>query len=243
MFDPLGLVKEPSLALRLNFDGHLSTYRCVDYGMVESACPCPAARYRVEEMHGENVLELEVSKDDAHNFHLFAYRLLERKACSHAMLSILGTDTIGFGADESDPESEKSIYHRILHPGEEIESYKYIYVPERDEEDPAEWGYWQDANGRWYMMTERSAGRVKRIANRRPRYCWEYENCAGERLLIELVAGDAGRRGTFYIYLGYPLSRDMIRVVQSPKRTERLKSTCSRSAETGLSGRCETVTG
>ena len=214
MFDPLGLVRENSLALRLHMEGCSCTCRCTGHLFASTPAGAMVTRYLLEEEETQEELMLEVVRDARNDFHIHAYRLIEMRDFSIDLLAILGTESIGFLPQGHTPLGD-TLYSRIMSEDERLETCKYICDPAELEEDPYTLGYTRDGYGNWYMMLERSAGRLRHFGPEERRRGWEYENGEGERLLIELDCGGAGeeRPGAFSIYLGRALRREQIGVI------------------------------
>ncbi len=220
MFDPLGLFKAQSRMLHLATKTALRRFRCVDFRSVYNYnCPV-VARYILEEIDQGDRIELEVCKDRAHNFHIFAYTPVESKSFSTSLLSVLGTDSIGF-MERREENVTHTIYRRILHPGEKVDIYKYYCDLEELDGDPYDLGYNLDGNGRWYMLMSRSQGMRKHFYNDEIRRCWEYEDESSSRLLIELSESTPTNEKRFYIYRGEALSRDQIHIVEEKSARKR----------------------
>lgn len=212
MFDPLGLVKGNGVALRLCQRGDYHTYRSVVHTFTIPWSMASITRYRLEDLEGAHQIELEVSKDREQNFHICAYELIEMRDFSAGLLSILGTETIGFIPGNQAALSNR-LYHRILTEDEELETCKYLCDEEDLDDLPENLGYTRDGNGNWYMMMQRSSGRTKHFYRQPPKRCWEYEDDNGERLLIELNAASVHEASHFEIYLGRKILREELHVV------------------------------
>ena len=218
MFDPLGLLKSQSRMLHLSTDAYLRRFHCVDFRSVYNySCPV-VARYSLKEIEHGNRIELEVCKDKSHNFHIYAYRPVETKHFNTSLLAVLGTDSIGFVENRGEDVTDTTIYRRILHPEEKVDTYKYYCDEEELLESPYDLGYNRDGNGRWYMLMTRSQGIRKHFYNDEVRRCWEYENDAQIRLLIELSESAREDEKRFYIYQGEAVSRDQIHIVEEKSR-------------------------
>ena len=210
MFDPLGLFKNRSRMLRLKMEDSDAEYRSLGCSVTGDTANAPIARYLLQACDDESTVELELAKDRANNFIIYAYRLIEEKCFCPGLYAMLGTEAIGFASD-NDAHRDDTRYRRILYRDEQVESCKYLCDPQEMPEHPAALGYTKDGNGNWYMMMTRSGGRLKQFDNRTERRCWEYESPRGKRLLFELEE----ETRQLYIYRGERLQRHHIRIVTS----------------------------
>ncbi len=214
MFDPLGLIKGKRVALRLCRHGQSHTYKAVDHTFTIPYSSTAITRYTLQNVDNEDQIELEVSKDRYNNFHISAYELIEMRDFSSILLSILGTETIGFMPQNQTAFTNK-LYHRILSEDERLEECKYLCDEADLDDHPQNLGYTQDGNGHWYMMMQQSSGRTKHFYRQPPKRCWEYEDEKGERLLIELNAPTEKEESFFGIYQGRKIIREELRIISN----------------------------
>ena len=215
MFDPLGLAKGNCVALQFCKLGDHRTYHAVTHTFTIPYSLTSITRYRLQENDGTHEIELEVSKDREQNFHICAYELIEVRDFSAGLLSILGTETIGFMPQNQSALTNR-LYHRILAEDEQLETCKYLCDEDDLEELPENLGYTRDGNGNWYMMMQRSGGKAKHFYQEPPKRCWEYEDENGQRLLIELNSATESEESNFGIYLGRKILREELHIL-SPR--------------------------
>ncbi|HHD84347.1 MAG TPA: hypothetical protein ENK93_05655 [Campylobacteraceae bacterium] len=215
MYDPLGLIRDKRLMLKLCRRGESHTYKAVGHTFTTDSSSTRITRYSLQDQNGENEIELEVVKDSANNFHICTYELIEMRDFSSTLLSILGTETIGF-IPQNRTALTNRLYHRLLAEDERLETCKYLCDAADLNDLPENLGYTRDGNGHWYMMMTRSGGREKRFHRRPPKLCWEYEDQKGGRLLIELNAASKKAESFFEIYLGRSIVREELQIVGMP---------------------------
>jgi hypothetical protein len=196
-------------------------FRCIDVITFENAENYLSTRYLLEKDTEHFILD--VQKDSMLNISMTCYQLIEEMAFDLNFLSLVGTSPLGYHHPKI-PNIDYILYEKVEKFYQDEEIIKFMVTKEELPENPKEMGYYQDGNGNWYFMTNRTKGSLLKFEDNY-RLSWEYKQEKDERLLIELNAFTnmkeyIEKQPTIYIYEGQALHRRDIKILTKEEALE-----------------------
>ena len=218
----LSLEKDMFLQMDVKRKNENNIFKCDDVIQFENALNYQSTRYMLSNEKDSYILD--VQKDSMKNITLTCYHLIEAMEFDLNFLSLVGTSPLGYNNPKM-PNVDYVLYEKEPEKHEECETIKFMVTEEElPSNDPEDMGYYQDGNGHWYFMTQRTKGSLLKFENDY-KLSWEYKQEKDERLLIEMQAFKnmqeyIREEPTIYIYEGKALKRKDIKIVTSPKVLE-----------------------
>ena len=218
----LSLEKDMFLQMDVHKKDAKAIYKCEEVISFENALNYQSTRYLLS--HKDDRYILDVQKDSMKNITLTCYHLIEEMEFDLNFLSLVGTSPLGYHNPKM-PNIDYVLYEKEPEQHEEYETIKFMVTEEElPSSDPQEMGYYQDGNGHWYFMTQRTKGSLLKFENDY-KLSWEYKQEKDERLLIEMQAFKnmqeyIREEPTIYVYEGTALRRRDIKIVTPQKVLE-----------------------
>ncbi len=220
MLGLLSLKKEMHIQIE-RYKGEKETFLCTDIINFENALNYPATRYLLEKEDQSYLLDVQKNKEKS--ISLTCYELIEEMDFDMSFLSLVGTSPLGYHHPQM-PNIDYVLYEGIEKYHHEHETIKFMVTEEELPKDPKAYGYYQDGNGHWYFLSQRTKGTLLQFDDTY-RLAWEYKQEKNERLLIELEAYTNMReylqnKPDIYIYEGVSLARKDIKILHKAEVLE-----------------------